>query len=166
MRWSWFILLTVLAALLEAGNLLNLVAFGYGQVRPSVLLVLLIFTSLRAEPFEAVRIGDGAQYRLLGAGRLAALSDAGAPECPLFYLSDCGGFGGLADLDGGLTRFGCLKNRTGRSFADAGSAGTGFIYGGSCPGFVAAVRTAVAFPEKTAAGTLFRDTAGPCIKLD
>ncbi|HOK67231.1 MAG TPA: hypothetical protein PLV55_10500 [Anaerohalosphaeraceae bacterium] len=54
MRWSWFILLTVLAALLEAGNLLNLVAFGYGQVRPSVLLVLLIFTSLRAEPFEAV----------------------------------------------------------------------------------------------------------------
>lgn len=54
MRWFWFILLTLLTALLEAGNLLNLIAFGYGQVRPSLLLILLIFTALRAEPLEAV----------------------------------------------------------------------------------------------------------------
>ncbi len=54
MRWFLFILLTAAVALLEAGNLLNLIAFGYGQVRPSVLLVLLVFTSLRAEPLEAI----------------------------------------------------------------------------------------------------------------
>jgi cell shape-determining protein MreD len=56
MRWAWFILLTILAALLEAGNLLNWIAFGYGQVRPSVLLVLLIFTALQAELPEAVAL--------------------------------------------------------------------------------------------------------------
>lgn len=56
MRWFWFILLGILAALLEAGNLLNWIAFGYGQVRPSVLLILLTFAALRAEPLQAVAL--------------------------------------------------------------------------------------------------------------
>jgi cell shape-determining protein MreD len=56
MRWILFILLTMAASVLEAGNLLNLIAFGYGQVRPSILLVLLVFFALRTEPMEAVGI--------------------------------------------------------------------------------------------------------------
>lgn len=54
MRWIWFILLTLVGALLEAGNLLNWIAFGSGQVRPSILLILLVFSALRAEPLEAI----------------------------------------------------------------------------------------------------------------
>lgn len=54
MRWFLFILVILAAAVLEAGNLLNLIAFGQGQIRPSILIVLLVFFSLRAEPEQAI----------------------------------------------------------------------------------------------------------------
>ena len=54
MRWFLFIILIVAAAILEAGNLLNLIAFGQGQIRPSILICLLVFFSLRADPDQAI----------------------------------------------------------------------------------------------------------------
>ncbi len=54
MRWFFFILLILAAAILEAGNLLNLIAFSQGQIRPSVLTILLVFFSLRGRPEQAV----------------------------------------------------------------------------------------------------------------
>jgi rod shape-determining protein MreD len=54
MRWFLFTLIVLLAAILEAGNLLNLIAFGHGQIRPSVLMILLVFFSLRAAPEQAI----------------------------------------------------------------------------------------------------------------
>ena len=54
MRWYLFILVVLAAAVLEAGSLLNLIAFDQGQIRPSVLIPLLVFTALHAEPDEAI----------------------------------------------------------------------------------------------------------------
>ncbi|HPY76434.1 MAG TPA: rod shape-determining protein MreD [Anaerohalosphaeraceae bacterium] len=54
MRWFLFILIILTAAILEAGNLLNLIAFGQGQIRPSVLIILLVYFSLRAAPEQAI----------------------------------------------------------------------------------------------------------------
>jgi rod shape-determining protein MreD len=54
MRWFLFTLMVLAAAIFEAGNLLNLIAFDHGQIRPSVLIILLVFFSLRATPEQAV----------------------------------------------------------------------------------------------------------------
>jgi rod shape-determining protein MreD len=42
------------AALLEAGNLLNLIAIGDWHIRPAILIVLLSFFAMRSRPHEAI----------------------------------------------------------------------------------------------------------------
>lgn len=54
MRWLFFIILVLIAAILEAGNLLNLIAFNQGQIRPSVLIILLVYFSVRAQTEQAI----------------------------------------------------------------------------------------------------------------
>lgn len=54
MRWFPFTLLTLAGALLEAGNLLNLIAIGDWHIRPAVLVVLLVFFAMHCRPHEAI----------------------------------------------------------------------------------------------------------------
>ena len=54
MRWLFFIILVLVASILEAGNLLNLIAFNQGQIRPSALIILLVFFSMRSHPDQAI----------------------------------------------------------------------------------------------------------------
>lgn len=46
MKWIPFILLLLIGAVLEAGNLLNFIAFNEGRIEPSVLLIFLVFFSV------------------------------------------------------------------------------------------------------------------------
>ena len=54
MRWIPFIVLVLVGALLEAGNLLNLIALGSWHIRPAVLIVLLVFFAVRCRMREAL----------------------------------------------------------------------------------------------------------------
>lgn len=54
MRWVFFIILVLVAAILDAGNLLNLIAFNQGQIRPGILVILLVFFSMRSQPEQAI----------------------------------------------------------------------------------------------------------------
>lgn len=54
MRWFPFTLLVLVGTLLEAGNLLNLIALGDWHIRPAVLIVLLVFFAFHCRPHEAV----------------------------------------------------------------------------------------------------------------
>jgi len=54
MRWIPFTLLVLVGALLEAGNLLNLIALGDWHIRPAVLIVLLVFFAMHCRPHEAI----------------------------------------------------------------------------------------------------------------
>jgi rod shape-determining protein MreD len=54
MRWIPFILLVLVGALLEGGNLLNLVAVGDWHIRPAILIVLLVFFTTHCRPHEAI----------------------------------------------------------------------------------------------------------------
>lgn len=54
MRWFLLIILTLIGALLEAGNLLNTIALGQWSIRPAVLIVLLVFLAAQARTREAL----------------------------------------------------------------------------------------------------------------
>ena len=54
MRWFPFILMALAGALLEAGNLLNLVAVSDWHIRPAILIVLLVFFAMHCAMHEAV----------------------------------------------------------------------------------------------------------------
>ena len=54
MRWIPFTILVLIGALLEAGNLLNLVAVGSWHIRPSVLIVLLVFFAINCRTRQAL----------------------------------------------------------------------------------------------------------------
>jgi len=54
MKWIPFALLVLAGALLEAGNLLNVIAFHEGQVRPSVLLIMLVFFAVNSRLETAI----------------------------------------------------------------------------------------------------------------
>lgn len=54
MRWFSFIIILLIATLLEAGNLLNLFAVGGWYIGPSVLITLLVYFSLVCRPHEAI----------------------------------------------------------------------------------------------------------------
>jgi len=55
MRWLIFSLILLTAALLDAGNLLNVIALGSGHIRPSVLIVVMVFAALHTRRQDAVR---------------------------------------------------------------------------------------------------------------
>ncbi|NLW82991.1 MAG: rod shape-determining protein MreD [Phycisphaerae bacterium] len=54
MRWIPFTLLILVGALLEAGNLLNLIAVGEWHIRPAVLIVALVFFAMHCRAHEAI----------------------------------------------------------------------------------------------------------------
>lgn len=54
MRWFSFVIILLAVTLLEAGNLLNMFAFGNGAIRPSVLITLLVYYALVCQPYEAI----------------------------------------------------------------------------------------------------------------
>ena len=54
MRWFSFVIILLIAALLEAGNLLNVFAIGGWTVRPSLLITLLAFYSFSCRPRDAI----------------------------------------------------------------------------------------------------------------
>jgi rod shape-determining protein MreD len=54
MRWFSFVVILLIAALLEAGNLLNVFAIGGWYIRPSILITLLVFYSFSCRPRDAI----------------------------------------------------------------------------------------------------------------
>ncbi|MBA4397356.1 MAG: rod shape-determining protein MreD [Syntrophus sp. (in: bacteria)] len=54
MRWFLFSLILLAAAILDAGNLLNLVALGSWHTRPSILVTVLVFVSLSTRQNDAI----------------------------------------------------------------------------------------------------------------
>ncbi|MHC4988840.1 MAG: rod shape-determining protein MreD [Planctomycetota bacterium] len=54
MRWLAFIVILLIATLLEAGNLLNVFAIGGWMIRPSILITLLVYYSFSSRSREAV----------------------------------------------------------------------------------------------------------------
>lgn len=54
MRWVLFAILVLLGAVLEAGNLLNAFALGQWHIRPSALIVLLVFFAVHCRTHEAI----------------------------------------------------------------------------------------------------------------
>ncbi|MBC8378434.1 MAG: rod shape-determining protein MreD [Planctomycetes bacterium] len=54
MRWLSFTIILLVATILEAGNLLNLLAVGDWHIRPYVLVTLLVYYALVYSPSEAI----------------------------------------------------------------------------------------------------------------
>lgn len=54
MKWIPFTLLILAGALLEAGSLLNIITFHEGQIRPSVLLIMLVFFAINPKLETAI----------------------------------------------------------------------------------------------------------------
>jgi len=54
MRWIPFLILTLVGTLLQAGNLLNLIALGQWHIRPAPLIILLVFVAVHCRLREAV----------------------------------------------------------------------------------------------------------------
>ena len=54
MRWLLFILVVFIGSLLDAGNLLNLLAVGQWHIRPSAMSVLLVFFAVHRRTHNAV----------------------------------------------------------------------------------------------------------------
>ena len=64
MRWFSFIIMLLIGTLLDAGNLLDLIAIGGRDIRPSILITLLVYYAIVCKPQEAISfsflIGIGA----------------------------------------------------------------------------------------------------------
>ncbi len=54
MRWLSFTIILLVATILEAGNLLNLMAIGNWSIRPHILVTLLVYYALVCRPHEAI----------------------------------------------------------------------------------------------------------------
>lgn len=54
MKWIPFILLLLAGTVLDAGNLLNFVAFRDGQIQPSFLLIFLVFFAFSSKTEDAI----------------------------------------------------------------------------------------------------------------
>lgn len=54
MRWLRFAIFILIAALIQGGNLLNLIAITPLNIKPDFLLVLLVFFAVNCDPFEAI----------------------------------------------------------------------------------------------------------------
>lgn len=57
MRWFTFIVILIIATLLEAGSLLNVFAIGGWTIRPSILITLLVYYSFSSRPRDAIICG-------------------------------------------------------------------------------------------------------------
>jgi rod shape-determining protein MreD len=55
MRWMIFTLVLMVGALLDGGNLLNIIARGSGHIRPSILIVVMVFFAFHAHRQDAIR---------------------------------------------------------------------------------------------------------------
>lgn len=54
MRWFSFIVILLIAIILEAGNLLNVFAIGGWYIRPAILITLLVYYSFSCQPHDAI----------------------------------------------------------------------------------------------------------------
>lgn len=54
MRWFSFFIILLIATLLEAGNLLNLLTVGGWTIRPSILITLLVYYAVTSRSHEAI----------------------------------------------------------------------------------------------------------------
>lgn len=54
MRWFLFLIILLIATLLEAGNLLNVFAIGGWTIRPSILITLLVYYSFSSRSRDAI----------------------------------------------------------------------------------------------------------------
>jgi rod shape-determining protein MreD len=54
MRWFSFLIVLLIATLLEAGNLLNLFAIGGWYIRPSILITLLVYFAMACRSHDAI----------------------------------------------------------------------------------------------------------------
>ena len=54
MRWIRFAILVLVVTLLNAGNTLNIISVGAGNIRPDLLLVLLLFIGVSCEVNDAI----------------------------------------------------------------------------------------------------------------
>ncbi|MBL7214570.1 MAG: rod shape-determining protein MreD [Phycisphaerae bacterium] len=54
MRWFSFIIIVLIATLLETGNLLNLLVVGGWIIRPGILITLLVYYALTCRSHEAI----------------------------------------------------------------------------------------------------------------
>ena len=54
MRWARFIVLLLIVTLLNAGNLLNIISVGSANIRPDLLLILLLFIGINSETTDAI----------------------------------------------------------------------------------------------------------------
>lgn len=55
MRWFIFSLILLAAALLDAGQLLNIIALGSWHSRPCIMITVMVFASLNTRPQDAIR---------------------------------------------------------------------------------------------------------------
>ncbi len=62
MRWLMFSLILLAAALLDAGQLLNVVALGGWHTRPCIMIVVLVFASLNTRPQDSIRCSFAAGF--------------------------------------------------------------------------------------------------------
>ncbi|MBN2513493.1 MAG: rod shape-determining protein MreD [Sedimentisphaerales bacterium] len=62
MRWLIFSLVLLVAALLDAGQLLNVIALGSWHTRPSIMIAVLVFASLNTRPQDAIRCSYAAGF--------------------------------------------------------------------------------------------------------
>ncbi len=54
MRWLRFVVIAFIVALLHAGNVLNLIALGPGNIKPDLLLILLVFAAINCTEKDAI----------------------------------------------------------------------------------------------------------------
>ena len=54
MRWFSFIMILLIATILEAGNLLNLFAVGNWHIRPGILITLLVYYTMTCRTCDAI----------------------------------------------------------------------------------------------------------------
>ncbi len=62
MRWLMFSLILLAAALLDAGQLLNVIALGGWHTRPCIMIVVLVFASLNTRPQDSIRCSFAAGF--------------------------------------------------------------------------------------------------------
>ncbi|MBM4102851.1 MAG: rod shape-determining protein MreD [Planctomycetes bacterium] len=55
MRWLMFTLVLLIGALFNGGSLLNFIAMGSGHIRPSILIVMMVFFAFHAHRQDAIR---------------------------------------------------------------------------------------------------------------
>ncbi|AQT70115.1 rod shape-determining protein MreD [Anaerohalosphaera lusitana] len=68
MKWIVFIILLITFALLDAGNALNYIALGGTNIRPAMLLILMLFFAINCERHTAILVSFAAGFMADAAG--------------------------------------------------------------------------------------------------